>query len=393
MENTSLNAAVVFLPREGDGPCLMLEPILFDPAALWLAETLRRAGVERFLVACHRDDRERARQCFPEGTVFVATGEEAGAQAELDTFLSAPGRVIVVTEPVFLLAGAAQRLRQGERSGAGRCGVMELTEEARQAVLGGQDFLTALGAGGVPYGGELAMAVTRQTLQTDLPAAAKAQSVRRLQKRGVRFVDPQSVCVGPQVQIGAGSVILPGAILQGDTWIGARCEIGPNTVLRDVTVGEDSVVNASQCSSCNIGAGTTVGPFAYIRPDTRVGDRVRVGDFVELKNSVIGDETKISHLAYLGDCDVGPGCDIGCGTVTVNFDGVKKFRTTIGAGAFIGCNTNLVAPVNVGQGAYVAAGSTITRDVPPQSLAIARSQQTVKHQWVAKKRQGKQEKK
>lgn len=393
MENTSLNAAVVFLPRDGEGRCLMLEPILFDPAALWLAETLRRAGVERFLVACYRDDRERARQCFPEGTVFVATGEEAGAQAELDTFLSAPGRVIVVTEPVFLLAGAAQRLRQGERSGQGRCGVMELSDEGRRAVLGGQDFLAALNAGGIPYGGELAMPVTRQALQTDLPTAAKAQSVRRLQKRGVRFVDPQSVWVGPQVQVGAGATILPGTVLRGQSYIGARCQIGPNTVLQDVTVGEDSVVNASQCSQCTIGSGTTVGPFAYIRPDTQVGSRVRVGDFVELKNSVVGDETKISHLAYLGDCDVGEGCDVGCGTVTVNFDGVKKFRTTIGAGAFIGCNTNLVAPVSVGQGAYVAAGSTITRDVPSQSLAIARAQQTVKNQWVVKKRQAKQEKK
>ncbi len=392
MEGSSLGAAVVFLPREEDGRCLMLENVLFDPAALWLAETLRRAGVERFLVACHRDDRERARPCFPEDTVFVATGE-GNAQEELNTFLSAPGRVIVVTEPVFLLAGAAQRLRQGETRGEGRCGVVELSENCRQAVLEGQDFLTALREGAIRYPEELAMPVTRESLQTELPAAAKAQSVRRLQKRGVRFVDPQNVYVGPQVQVGAGAVILPGAILRGETCVGARCEIGPNTLLRDVTVGEDSVVNASQCSGCVIGAGTTVGPYAYIRPDTQVGDRVRVGDFVELKNSVIGDETKISHLAYLGDCDVGEGCDIGCGTVTVNYDGVKKFRTRIGGGAFIGCNTNLVAPVSVGQGAYVAAGSTITRDVPSQSLAIARAQQTVKNQWVAKKRQTKQEKK
>ena len=386
MENTSLNAAVVFLPRDGEGRCLMLEPILFDPAALWLAETLRRAGVERFLVACYRDDRERARQCFPEGTVFVATGEEAGAQAELDTFLSAPGRVIVVTEPVFLLAGAAQRLRQGERSGQGRCGVMELSDEGRRAVLGGQDFLAALNAGGIPYGGELAMPVTRQALQTDLPTAAKAQSVRRLQKRGVRFVDPQSVWVGPQVQVGAGATILPGTVLRGQSYIGARCQIGPNTVLQDVTVGEDSVVNASQCSQCTIGAGTTVGPFAYIRPDTQVGSRVRVGDFVELKNSVVGDETKISHLAYLGDCDVGEGCDVGCGTVTVNFDGVKKFRTTIGAGAFIGCNTNLVPPVTVGEGAYIAAGTTVTKDIEPDALAISRVRQENKPGWAKARR-------
>ena len=391
MEKQSPTAAVVFLPREGDGPCLMLESILFDPAALWLRETLCRAGVERFLVACHRDDRERAQRCFPEETVFVTTGAE-NASEELDRFFAAPGRVIVVTEPVFFLSGAAQRLREGDVGDGAARGVYELPEDGRRQVLSGVDFLTALGKVGVPYGADLTMPVNRETLRGDLPVAAKAQSVRRLQRRGVRFVDPQSVYIGPQVKVGAGATILPGTILRGETWVGARCEIGPNAVLEDVTVGEDSTVNASQCRACTIGSGTTVGPFAYIRPDTKVGDSVRVGDFVELKNADIGDETKISHLAYLGDCDVGAGSDIGCGTVTVNYDGVKKFRTRIGAGAFIGCNTNLVAPVTVGQGAYVAAGSTITRDVPSHSLAIARSQQTVKNQWV-KKRQAKQDKK
>ena len=388
MEKNSPTAAIIFLPRVGDGPCLMLEPILFDPAALWLAETLSRAGVERFLVACHRDDRERAQACFPEGTVFATTGEgEENAQEELHTFLRATGRVIVVTEPVFLCAGAADRLREGQTGEGKLSGVYEMSEDCRSQVLEGGDFLTVLGMTSIPYA-DLTMKVTRENLNGDLPAAAKAQSVRRLQKRGVRFVDPQSVYIGPKVKVGAGTAILPGTILRGESWIGARCEIGPNSVLEDVTVGEDSVVNASQCRQCTIGSGTTVGPFAYIRPDTQVGDKVRVGDFVELKNAVIGEETKISHLAYLGDCDVGEGCDIGCGTVTVNFDGVKKFRTRIGAGAFVGCNTNLVAPVTVGQGAYVAAGSTITRDVPSESLAIARSQQTVKNQWV-KKRQAK----
>ncbi len=387
MEKSSPTAAVVFLPREGDAPSVMLEPILFDPAALWLQETLRRAGVERFLVACHRDDRERAAQCFPDGAVFVTTGEE-NAQAELHTFLSAAGRVIVVTEPVFLLSGAARRLLDGETAAPGPVsqGLYELTEDCRKAVLGGADFLSALSETGARYGGALTMRVDSQSLRTDLPAAAKAQSVRRLQKRGVRFVDPQSVYIGPLVKVGAGTTILPGTILRGETQIGGGCEIGPNTMLRDVSVGEGTSVNSSQCVHCSIGSGTTVGPFAYIRPDTQVGDRVRVGDFVELKNAVIGHETRISHMAYLGDCDVGEASDIGCGTVTVNYDGVKKFRTRIGAGAFIGCNTNLVAPVSVGDGAYIAAGSTITRDVPSQSLAIARSQQTVKNQWVAKKR-------
>lgn len=200
------------------------------------------------------------------------------------------------------------------------------------------------------------------------------------------MLDPQQVYIAPTVTLEAGTMLLPGTILRGDTRVGKSCELGPNTMLRDVTVGDFTTVNASQCNECTLGSRTTVGPFAYIRPDTVVGDRVKVGDFVELKNSTIGDDTKISHLTYVGDSDVGEHINFGCGTVTVNYDGAKKFRTRIGDGAFIGCNTNLVAPVTVGPGAYIAAGSTITRDVPSDSLAIARSQQTVKNQWAKKRR-------
>lgn len=381
MENTRCTAAIVFLPREGETPTLMLEPILFDPAAVWLRESLRRLGVERFLVACHKDDRDRAAQCFPEDTVFVTTGASA-AREELQIFLlETPDQVMVITEPVFLLDGPAPAGESGE-------GVHLLPEVNRQTVLAGGDLfeeLKKLGPAKLPG----AVRVDRESLLETLPALAKRQTVRRLWEAGVRFVDPGRVCIAPTVSVGAGTAILPGTILRGDTHIGEHCEIGPNTVLRDVRVGDRTLVNASQGMECSIGSDTTVGPFAYLRPDTTVGSHVRVGDFVELKNSVIGDETKISHLAYLGDCDVGEGSDIGCGTVTVNYDGAHKFRTVIGDGAFIGCNTNLVAPVSVGRGAYVAAGSTITRDVPSESLAIARSQQTVKNQWV-KKRQNRQ---
>ena len=135
-----------------------------------------------------------------------------------------------------------------------------------------------------------------------------------------------------------------------------------------------------------MGDETTVGPFAYIRPHCRIGSGVKVGDFVELKNSTVGNDTKISHLTYVGDSDVGRHVNFGCGTVTVNYDGHTKFRTVIGDDAFIGCNTNLVAPVQVGSGAYTAAGSTITDDVPADSLAIARSSQVNKRQWAAKRK-------
>lgn len=135
----------------------------------------------------------------------------------------------------------------------------------------------------------------------------------------------------------------------------------------------------------SVGSDTTVGPYAYVRPNSRIGSHVKVGDFVEVKNSTVDDGTKISHLTYVGDSDVGKNVNFGCGTVTVNYDGKNKFRTTIGNNAFIGCNTNLVAPVTVGDNSFIAAGSTITDEVPEDGFAIARQRQTVKNGWVKPK--------
>ena len=211
---------------------------------------------------------------------------------------------------------------------------------------------------------------------------AQFQEMReKLAAQGVAFMDPDAVYVESTVTVGAGTLLLPGTILRGNTVIGPNCEIGPNTMLVNCTVGEGTVINSSQCNDSSIGAHTHVGPFAYIRPDCTVGDEVKVGDFVELKNSTIGDKTKISHLTYVGDSDVGSGCNFGCGTVTVNYDGKKKYRTTIGDHCFIGCNTNLVAPVTLEDWAYTAAGSTITEDVPAGELAIARARQINKAGW------------
>lgn len=387
-------SAVVFLPRQDSGPSVMLGSILFDPAALWLCESLKRAGVERFLVVCHHKDRERVAACFPEDALLLTEG--AGLEEALRTFLDGAGRTVAVTRPVFLTDLGVTRLAQGvTQPQAGETqepsGLCELSPSAAEALRAGEDLSAALQSHAVPYRGPVAVAVDEHGLVHDLPALAQSQGVGRLMAGGVRFIDCRGVYVGPRVTVEPGTLILPNVILQGDTHVGKNCRLGPNALLQDVTVGEGSAVNASQCLSCAIGSFTTVGPFAYLRPGTAVGDHVRVGDFVELKNAAIGHETKISHLAYLGDCDVGEASDIGCGTVTVNFDGARKFRTRIGSEAFIGCNTNLVAPVSVGDGAYVAAGSTITRDVPSGSLAIARSQQTVKHNW-AKKRRARQEK-
>lgn len=402
MENR-LSAAIVFLPREGALPSVMLKDILFDPAARWLSESLRRAGVCRFLVACHQEDRAGAEACFPEGTRIVTTGGE-DASGALEEFLKEnAGRVAVVTQPVYLDTAAQERLAQGRtdltaqergefvRQGAEikGCGVFELTQEGREAILGGAELSNALAAHGREYRGlGPSCRVTREGLLGPLQGAARMETVLRLQAGGVQMVDPMAVYAGPQVEVGRGTVLLPGVILRGETVIGENCQIGPNSLIRDSQIGRGVTVNSSQVNESVIEDDTTVGPFAYVRPNTHVGPGCRVGDFVELKNSTIGAGTKISHLTYVGDSDVGSHINFGCGTVTVNYDGSKKFRTKIGDGAFIGCNANLVAPVEIGEGAYIAAGSTITKDVPADSLAIARSLQTVKNQW-AKKRRGK----
>lgn len=203
----------------------------------------------------------------------------------------------------------------------------------------------------------------------------------KLAAEGVEMMDPDAVYVEATVTVGEGTLLLPGVILRGNTVVGKGCEIGPNTMLIDCTVGDGAVVNSSQCSQSSIGAGAQVGPFAYIRPGCSVGEDVKVGDFVELKNSTVGKGSKISHLTYVGDSDVGEDCNLGCGTVTVNYDGKKKYRTVIEDGCFIGCNSNLVAPVTVGEGAYTAAGSTITQDVPAKALAVARARQVNKENW------------
>ena len=388
--------AVVFLPREGNGPSLMLEELLFDPAALWLAESLRAAGVERFFVVCHTDDQARAAACFPAGTEFV-TGCSGDAVEQLSAFLNAlEGKVIVITKPVLLDWGDARTL-----AGLENGGVLDSKDTGVYRIDGGLLSQTlAEGVGleealkekgdrfnsrGVWFQGAYPIR-SGWNGRMEAEMVARQHGVRRLLEAGVRIMDPSHCYVGPRVKVGEGTVLLPGTILRGETIIGRDCEVGPNAMVRDCTVGDGVTINASQLNESTIGDGVKIGPFAYIRPNCHVGPGVKVGDFVELKNSTIGEGTKISHLTYVGDSDVGGHVNFGCGTVTVNYDGTSKFRTVIGDHAFIGCNTNLVAPVRVGEGAYTAAGSTITDEVPADSLAIARTRQTVKKQWAAKRR-------
>lgn len=199
--------------------------------------------------------------------------------------------------------------------------------------------------------------------------------------QGVTIEDPSFTYIGPEVQIGRDTAILPGTFLLGKTIIGEGCTIGPHTRVVDSIIGDQTSVQFSQIIETHLGPGNNVGPFAYTRPGTVTADNVKIGDFVEIKNSRIGNKTKVPHLSYIGDSQVGAGVNIGCGTITCNYDGVHKHQTVIQDDVFIGSNTNLVAPVTVGEGATVGAGSTITKEVPAKALAIARSRQDNLKEW------------
>lgn len=207
---------------------------------------------------------------------------------------------------------------------------------------------------------------------------------------GVTIVDPERTDIGPNARVGQDTVIHPNCTLFGDTAVGSDCVLLPGCRLEDARVGDGVTIESSVLVGCSVGDGTTVGPFAYLRPGTTVGRQCRIGDFVELKNSVIGDLTRISHLTYVGDADLGEDINLGCGVVFSNYDGKNKHRSTVADRAFIGGNVNLVSPVSVGEGAYVAAGTTVTEDVPAGALAVGRARPYIKEGWVeARKKAGK----
>jgi bifunctional UDP-N-acetylglucosamine pyrophosphorylase/glucosamine-1-phosphate N-acetyltransferase len=187
---------------------------------------------------------------------------------------------------------------------------------------------------------------------------------------GVTIVDPMTTYLDDDVEVGRDTLIEPNCVIQGPSRIGERCQVKPNTTIESSSLGDD----------------VEIGPSAHLRPNCTIGNGCRIGNFVEIKNSVLGDGVKVDHLSYVGDSDVGEGASFGCGSITVNYNWSSKSRTTVEPGAVIGCNANLVAPVKIGRNASVAAGSTITKDVPEDALAVARSEQAHVEGWSRRKR-------
>ena len=219
-------------------------------------------------------------------------------------------------------------------------------------------------------------------------AGLRMEILMSLMCSGVTVTDPASTYVDWGVEVGPDSVLEPGTVLRGRTIVGPGCRVGPWAYLEDAVLGPGCRVFASVVEGSELEAGASVGPFSHLRPQTRVGTGAKIGNFAEVKNSSVGPRTKIPHHSYVGDADLGPDVNVGAGAVVVNYDGLRKHRTVVGRGAFVGCNTNLVAPVTVGDGAYTAAGSTVTRDVPPGALAVSRARQENFEGWVERRRAG-----
>ncbi|MFZ3578496.1 bifunctional UDP-N-acetylglucosamine diphosphorylase/glucosamine-1-phosphate N-acetyltransferase GlmU [Virgibacillus sp. DJP39] len=222
----------------------------------------------------------------------------------------------------------------------------------------------------------------------DRVALAQAEKVMKNRvnekhmRNGVTIIDPNNTYIGLDVIIEQDVLIHPGSIIKGNSIIKTNAEIGPHSEIVNCTVGDGTVIHQSVASDSQIGSNTKIGPYANIRPSASIGNKVKIGNFVEVKKSVIGDESKVSHLSYIGDAEIGTNVNVGCGTITVNYDGKNKHLTKIEDDAFIGCNSNLVAPITIGKGSFVAAGSTITKNVPEDSLSVARARQENKEGYA-----------
>lgn len=359
--------------------------VLFEPIAERAAALCREAGISRIALLAEED-------------LELPEAEKLSAGALSNWLRALPGEVFILPTELALIRPETVRrslelYRQEKKACVwiGESPGLACWADPAQLAAGldtGSPAELEQAAQRIEGGVSMAPVHPGELSWIDSPSAllfanetAKGFEIARLLEKGVFFLGLDGVFISRDAEIEAGTTILPGTILKKGVRIGANCVIGPNTLLEQTEVGNSSRINASQSYQSWIGNGVSIGPFCHIRPNSRILDGVHIGDFVEVKNSVVGEETHISHLTYVGDSDVGKGVNFGCGCVTVNYNGQEKNRCRIGDHAFIGCNTNLVAPVTIGDYGYTAAGSTITDDLPEGSMGIARARQVNKPGW------------
>ncbi|PKM90048.1 MAG: bifunctional UDP-N-acetylglucosamine diphosphorylase/glucosamine-1-phosphate N-acetyltransferase GlmU [Firmicutes bacterium HGW-Firmicutes-12] len=230
-----------------------------------------------------------------------------------------------------------------------------------------------------------AMGINNRVQLAEAERLLRQRLLREYMLEGVTFIDPLNAYIESGVLIGQDTIIYPGVILEGQTKIGENCVIGPDTRITDSTISDNVGINYSNLQNVKVARGCNIGPYSFLRPGTELAENVKIGDFVEVKNTFVGKGAKIPHLSYVGDSSLGEEVNIGAGTITCNYDGVKKNKTVIGNRSFVGSNSNLVAPIIIGEDVYIAAGSTVNKDIPSGSLAVARSEQRNIDNWRQKK--------
>lgn len=381
-------SAVIFVPddtaKTGYPQPLMLQSVLGAPLLRWLAETMFEDGVQRFFLVCHDRWAEQARACLPAQAEVMTTMDSNPADL-LHVFLSTADEdeqdVTIIAGPAAYVPASARRAGAPLGACVYRAG-RELLMDALDEQFVFSRFLKDNCSVLSDYDGFYTIDSPASVLE--FASVLRHDRMLRLMKQGVEIFDADHCHIEPSVRIERGAKLLPGAILRGSTIIRSEAVIGPWSVVEDSEIGERATVNASQVYGSKVAADAMIGPYAHIRPDSEIGRAAKIGNFVEVKNAKVGDRTWASHLSYVGDATIGSDCNLGCGTATVNFDRVEKHHTTVADNAFIGCHTALIAPVTVGEGAYIAAGSVITEDVPANALAIARGRQSNKRDWAAK---------
>lgn len=335
--------------------------------------------------------------------IFIATDDEAvisqangGARAIGGGIIELVQSIAEYDRAVLLCMNQIVSKKDAEKLGEATAPCAALTHEGREMLAWSIDTAVLKNAAGIDAligcmnaeyieADEYASAaiVDRKTLS--LAEEAMQRRIKDMHfENGVSILQPVTVYIGADVKIGENAVIWPNNTLTGKTVIGRNTELKPGCNINDSAIGESCVLNYVFANEARVGDRVTIGPYVNLRPKTDIADGCKIGDFVEVKNSNIGEGTKLPHLSYIGDADVGARVNVGCGCVFVNYDGVHKHRTTVGNDVFLGCQTNLVAPVSVGDGAYTAAGSTINKDVPADAMAFARARQENKEGYASR---------